>query len=141
MLCFGDRKNAAQQRYLRGGLGVMISYFGFFFGSAGMAHRFHPQGWHLSLAALLPSLSIVGMFYITARYLREEKDEYQRDMVVRCLLWGIAAVMTVEMFTSFRRTFGWTGSLPPFTDWFVLCGSVLIAKFSYKFTNRIADDE
>ena len=141
MLCFGERKNPAQQRYLRGGMGVMLSYFGFFFSSAVIARRFHPQGWHLSLAALLPSLSIVGMFFITARYLREEKDEYQRDLVVRCLLWGIATVMTVEMFTSFRRTFGWQSSLPPFTDWFVLCGSILIAKFTYRFRDRVPTDE
>ena len=141
MLCFGERKNPAQRRYLQGGVAVMLAYFGFLFSATMTAHRWHPQGWHLSLVALLPSLPIVGMFLITARYLREERDEFQRDLVVRCLLWGIAAVMTVEMFTSFRRTFGWAGSLPPFTDWFVLCGSVLIAKFTYKLRNRITDDE
>ena len=140
MLCFGERKNPAQRRYLQGGLGVLIAYFCLLFTATTSVHRWHPQGWHLSLAALLPSVPIVGMFLITARYLREERDEFQRDLVVRCLLWGIAAVMTVEMFTSFLRAFGWQGSLPPFTDWFVLCGSVLIAKFTYKFTNRIADD-
>ena len=49
--------------------------------------------------------------------------------------------MTVEMFPSFLRGFGWQGTLPPFTDWFVLCGSVLIAKFTYRLTNRIPNDE
>ena len=142
MWCFGERPNAAQQRYVRGGLGVALAYVGLFFGSAVLVRHFHPQGWRLYLAALLPCGPIVGLLYIVGRYLREEKDEFQRDMVVRCLLWGIAAVLTVEMFSSFLRIFGWTGSLPPFTTYFVLCGTMVVAKFTYKYRNRVAlDDE
>lgn len=140
MLCFGERKNPAQRRYMRSGIGIMFSYCALLGSSIMSVHHWHPRGWHLWLAALLPSLPMVGIFVITARYLREERDEFQRDLVVRCLLWGIGAVMTVELFASFLRIFGWGGSLPPFTGWFVLCGSVLVAKFTYKLSNRVPAD-
>ena len=142
MWCFGERINPAQRRYMQRGFGILLAYFGLLFSTTTGVHRWHPQGWHLYLAALLPTLPIVGIFVMTGQYLREEKDEFQRDLVVRCLLWGVAAVMTVEMFTSFLRTFGWAGSLPPFANWFVLCGSVIVAKFTYRLRNpgTLADD-
>ena len=64
-------------------MGILIAYFGLLSSATLSVHHWRPQGWHLWLAALLPSVPIVGIFLITARYLREERDEYQRDLVVR----------------------------------------------------------
>lgn len=141
MWFFDERRNPAQQRYRRSGMGILFSYFGLLFGSAGLVHHFRPQGWHLYLAAILPCIPIVMLVYVVGRYLREEKDEFQRDSFIRSLLWGIAAMLVVEVFSGFLRTFGWTGSLPPFAGVLVLFLSMLIAKLVYRFRNRVGSDE
>ncbi len=140
MLCFTGG-NLAERRYRRSGLMLMLSYFLTFFGVTFLVHYYHPTGFRLYFAALLPSLPIFGVLFIAGRYLREETDEYQRDTFVRSLLWGIAFVMGLEMFLGFLRTYGWTGTPPAFLSYYVFCISVLVAKFTYKFRNRIPTDD
>lgn len=140
MFCLFGKKNLAQRRYLQGGLGVLITYFGFFFSTITAVHRFHPHGWRLYLAAALPSFPILGFIFVVARYLREETDGFERDMLVRCMLWGTAVVMAVNMFSGFLRIYGWSAQLPPFTEYFAFCITVLVAKFTYRFSNRVPAD-
>ncbi|MGI4758221.1 MAG: hypothetical protein ACRYGF_15410 [Janthinobacterium lividum] len=141
MALFCSAQNPAQRRYQRGAFGVALSYIGFFFSSEFSVHRFHPSGWHLYLAALLPTFSIVGLLFIVGRYLREETDEFVRDQFIRSVLWSIAAVMAYTMFFSFLRTFGWQGTTKPFAEYYVFCITLLIAKFSYKLRDRVVNDE
>lgn len=141
MNLFCRAENAAQRRYYQGSLGVGLSYFGLFISSMLYSHRFHPLGWRLYLAAFLPTISIVCFLYIVGRYLREETDEFVRDQFIRSLLWAIAAVMAFAMFIGFLRTYGWQGSINPFAEYYVFCGTLLIAKFAYKFRDRPVGDE
>jgi hypothetical protein len=43
--------------------------------------------------AALPALPIVWLLFETARYLAEEKDEFQRNVLVQCLLGGIGGTL------------------------------------------------
>ena len=141
MWCFGEKKSAAQQRYLKRGMAVMGAYFVLLTAATLIAAHFHPRGVPLCLVALLPSLPILSLMLVIARYLREERDEYQRDLVIRCMLWGIAAMLTLELFTDFMRSFGWTGTLPIFTGFYAFCLAMLVAKFTYKYRDRVGVDD
>jgi hypothetical protein len=54
----------------------------------------------------LPAVAILGVIVTFGLYLEEEKDEFQRNMLVQALLWGLGGVF---VFTS-----AW-GSLETFT--------------------------
>jgi hypothetical protein len=141
-MSFCDSKtNAAQRRYLQGAFGVMLSYMGLVVSSRLAVNRWHPQGWHLYLAAALPTIPILCFAYVVGRYLREEHDEYQRDIQIRGMLWGTAVVLSISVFDSFLRGFGWKGALPPFTEFMVFWVVAGIVKFAYHLINRAATDE
>ena len=135
-MLFCSKANAAKRRYQQGSAGVMISYLGFVFASHMSVDRWHPQGWRLYLAAALPTLPILCFAYIVGRYLREEHDDYQRDVVIRGMLWGAAVVLCLTVFSGFLRNYGWQGSLPPFTEFMVFWVVAGIVKMAYHLTNR-----
>ena len=132
--------NSAKRRYLRGSVGVMLSYMSLVAFSRVSVNHWHPRGWHLYLAAALPTIPLLCFAYIVGRYLREERDDYQRDVVVRGLLWGAAAVLSITVFSGFLRSYGWQGSLPPFTEFMVFWIVAGIVKVVYHLTNRVTDD-
>jgi len=56
---------------------------------------FHLKGILAYLVAILPALPIVGALVATGAYLREEKDEFQRNIFVECLLGGIGGTLAL----------------------------------------------
>lgn len=93
MIC--EKSNAAQHRFvmhvcLTTGCCLLLALL------AALAFRFgHPKGILAYLTAILPGLPILGMLTATGTYLREEKDEFQRLMLVECLLYGIGTTLAV----------------------------------------------
>jgi hypothetical protein len=70
----------------------------------------HPTGIVIWLLAILPALPIGGAVLLTARYMAEEKDEFQSAVLVQSLLGGIGATLVVttvwgflENYAHFRR--------------------------------------
>jgi hypothetical protein len=70
----------------------------------------HPTGIVIWLLAILPALPIAGAVLLTARYMAEEKDEFQSAVLVQSLLGGIGATLVViivwgflENYAHFRR--------------------------------------
>ncbi|MGO9638698.1 MAG: hypothetical protein ACLPXT_05485 [Terracidiphilus sp.] len=55
----------------------------------------HPHGVLSYLIAVLPSLPIIGALIYTGVYLAEEKDEFQRNLLVQSLLGGTGAILAV----------------------------------------------
>ena len=49
----------------------------------------------LSIAPIIPTILLI------ARYLRGEKDEYMRHLVVESMLWGLSFVLIVDTFVSY----------------------------------------
>ncbi len=49
----------------------------------------------LAIAPILPTILLI------ARYLRGEKDEYMRNLVVESMLWGLSFVLIADTFFSY----------------------------------------
>lgn len=140
MMFCDNASNPAKRRYLRGSMGVALSYMGLVMSSRIMVNRWHPKGWHLYLAAALPTIPILCLAFIVGRYLREEKDEYQRDIVIRGMLWGTAAALAVGVFSGFLQAYGWTGQVPAFSEFILFWITALIVKLYYRFADRSRDE-
>jgi lipopolysaccharide export LptBFGC system permease protein LptF len=56
------------------------------------------------------------MLWVVIRYLRDERDEYQRMLVVRSLLCAAFAILALSAYTDFLRSYGNLPALPPFTE-------------------------
>ena len=66
--------------------------------------------WHLTgpLAypvAVLPALPILWVLIETGRYLAAEKDEFQRNLLVECLLGGIGGTLAVTTVWGYLEDF------------------------------------
>ncbi len=68
--------------------------------------QFHVQGILAYAAALLPALPLVGMFVSMGFYLREETDEFQRQVQIEAGLWATGFVMTLCAGWGFLEMFG-----------------------------------
>lgn len=55
--------------------------------------------------AIIPSIPIVAMIAVVGLYLKEEKDEFQRDLVIQSLLWGAGGTLALTSFWSFVHIF------------------------------------
>jgi hypothetical protein len=55
----------------------------------------HLHGALAYLVAVLPALPIVGALFYTGVYLAEEKDEFQRNLLVQSLLGGTGGILAV----------------------------------------------
>lgn len=139
ILC--DFKSPAKRRYVQSAFGIMLSYMGLVAVSRMAVTRWHPAGWHLYLAAALPTIPMLCFAYVVGRYLREETDEYQRDMVVRGMLWGTAVALSLSVFTSFLHAYGWTGSLPEFSEFMVFWLTVAVVKAVTWVQDRMARND
>ncbi len=122
MICnpFSRNCSPAVRRYTRGIALTMGGYVLAVLGTSALVHRYpHPQGLILYALSAAPSLCIFSMLAVVVEYLRDEKDEYQRMLVVRSILCATFAILGLNAYTDFLRSYGNVGGLPPFTD-FVL---------------------
>jgi hypothetical protein len=131
----------AARKFKKAAFWVMGSYFVLFTIAYFVDNKLHPEGISLWLLAAVPVLPILVVAILMGRYLREEKDEFRRDVLVRCLLWGTAGAGIVNLFAGFLRIFGWNGHFFPFTEYFVFCVLAIVAKFSYRAANMVPNDE
>jgi hypothetical protein len=53
------------------------------------------------MLSMLPVLPFLGMMFLIPRYLRQEKDEFVRILVVRALLLGFAVPMVIDTIAGF----------------------------------------
>jgi len=92
---FCSMKSAVQRRYvircwIGAGLVVLLSLVSAF--SFRLGHLHGPLAY---LIAVLPALPILWVLIETGRYLAEEKDEFQRNLLVQCLLGGIGGTLAL----------------------------------------------
>ena len=118
----------------------MAAYFVIFIGSFYANARLHATGVALWVLAILPVIPIIAVIVLFGRYLRDERDEFKRDVVVRCLLWGTAGCVAVDMLSNYLRIYGWKGDFPPFTSFWVFFLFMMAAKLSYRAKNRIPEE-
>jgi uncharacterized membrane protein len=103
MICSGQ--NEAQRRYVtRSWMSAGLVAF------LAVAAKLAFQQWKISgavayLIAALPALPIVLMLIATGAYLAEEKDEFQRTVLVQCLLAGIGATLAITTVWAYLEDF------------------------------------
>jgi len=64
--------------------------------------------------AIIPSLPLVAIIAIVGLYLKEEKDEFQRELFIQSLLWGTAGTLAITSFWSFVQIFAHVPSVDGF---------------------------
>jgi len=138
---FCEWKSNAAKRYQITVAIEMASYILILFGVETFVKRHHPAGAELYALAALPSIPIIAVLVAVGIYLRDEKDEYQRHLMVKSMLWGTACVLSLSTFLAFLHSFGWTGSVSPFTEFVAFWFVVAAAKAFYQLTNRVKDDD
>jgi hypothetical protein len=87
--------NPAIRRYLRRFAVAMSAYIALILIVVLCFHHLHPTGPLAYLLAVLPAVAIIGIIVTVGLYLAEEKDEFQRNLFVQALLWGLGGVLTV----------------------------------------------
>jgi hypothetical protein len=121
---------------------LVAVYFVIYFACFGAHLWLHVEGawvWVLATLPVLPVLPMLGVIAVMGGYLRDETDEYKRDVTIRCLLWGTAGAVSASLLGGFLWIFGWKGHMPPFCDFYVFVVLMLVAKLSYKVSNRVPD--
>jgi len=104
------QKNAATRRYLKRFAVAMSAYILLTVLDGWCFRIYHPTGLLAYGLAVLPALAIIGQIVIVGLYLAEEKDEFQRNLFIQVLLWGLGGVLaftsvwgTLESFTHIRH--------------------------------------
>jgi hypothetical protein len=114
---FGKKGSPAIRRYTRGVALTMFGYLLAVLGTSFYVKAHHPAGIMLYALSAMPALCILAMLGVVVIYLRDEKDEYQRMLVVRSLLTASFAILAIGAFTDFLRSYGNLPGLPPFAEW------------------------
>ena len=103
MLC--SINNPAQRRYVVR-MGVAAALCVLFALVAALAFRFgHLTGIPAYLVAILPALPIIGALIGTGAYLGEEKDEFQRNLLIQSLLGGIGITLSATTIWGYLEDF------------------------------------
>lgn len=97
--------NLAKRRYTWRLIVAMVFYVVFLFVSIRAFRHGHPQGLLAYVLALLPALPVVSLLGVVGLYLGEEKDEFQRNLFVQSLVWGIGATLAVTTSWGFLELF------------------------------------
>jgi hypothetical protein len=93
------------RRYLYRFLTAMSFYVVFIAGAVWTFPRYHPTGLLAYVLAVLPALAIVGVIVVVGLYLNEEKDEFQRTVLIQTMLWAMGATMAVCTVWGFLELF------------------------------------
>ena len=97
--------NPAARRYFLRFAGTMAAYCVCIVVSVTAVVHFHPAGVLAYALAVLPSLPIVGMLAVFALYLDEEKDDFQRTVMVQSILWSTGATLAATTIWGFLENF------------------------------------
>ncbi|MFL6729038.1 MAG: hypothetical protein ACJ8EZ_03810, partial [Sphingomicrobium sp.] len=95
----------AHRRYTWRVFGAMIGYLATLLLANVAVDRWHASGTLAGLLAVLPALCVAAVFWALARLVVEERDEYQRMLLVRQLLVATGVTMTVITIWGFLSDF------------------------------------
>ncbi|MGA9581928.1 MAG: hypothetical protein WBR13_08180 [Allosphingosinicella sp.] len=109
-------RNPAQRRYVWRIAGATGAYLGTLAAALHLVGDGRVTGPLAYVLALLPALSVAGMFWAMGRLLVEEQDEYQRMLLVRQSLVATGFALTVATMWGFLENF----DLVPHVDAFYL---------------------
>ena len=100
------RFSPAQRRYSRRVVLLAIVYAALLFFAVFLLSRHIVSGGLAYVVGVLPALAVSGFFWLMARYLMEETDEYLRMLQVRQLLVATGIALTAATIWGFLEGFG-----------------------------------
>jgi hypothetical protein len=115
--------NAASRRYAYRFLPATLVYAIFLIISTWIFKHYHPAGALAYGLALLPALPLIATMVAVGLYLAEETDEFQRNILIQSMLWGIGATLTVTTTWGFLEKFTGIPQFDPYLAYplFWLC--------------------
>lgn len=102
--------NTARVRY-EGRVIKIFSFWGVF--AALLVWKGRLTGILAYALAVLLSLPLVGLIVAFGLYLRDEQDEFLRNVQIQSMLWSIGATFTVTIFLGFLEFLGLTPHFNP----------------------------
>ncbi len=97
--------NQAMRRFRNRSIASAALVVLFAFVAAGSFRLLHLHGALAYLVAILPALPILWALIAVGQYLAEEKDEFQRSLLVQCLLGGIGGALAVTTVWGYMEDF------------------------------------
>jgi hypothetical protein len=134
------KMNAAKKTMIRRSIVVVVVYELLWSGAFSWVHFAKLEGKVLWILAAATTLPVLGLIWTMARYLGDEVDEFHRQLVVRCLLWGTAAVMTSVCFHGLLQLLGWKGRWSAGVELGLFFLAALGAKLTYRVQHRVPAD-
>ncbi len=90
---FCSVKSPAQRRWVRSCVISALLVVGLAIGATAAFHLWHLKGLPAYAVAVLPAIPILWLLVEMGRFLAVEKDEFQRNLLVQCLLGGIGGTL------------------------------------------------
>ncbi len=97
--------NPAKRRYLIRFLSTTGVYVIISLALVHYLAQVRPTGPIVYFLALLPAIPIIGSIVVIGLYIAEEKDEFQRAVFERSLLWGMGGTLATTSTWGFLETF------------------------------------
>lgn len=121
--------NAAVKRYMRRfmiAMGLYVLLIGAISWTFGVYDLTGPAAW---LLAVTPGLAILAVIAIMGLYLKEETDEFQRNILVESMLWGIGLTLSGTTMWGLLEFYVDAPKLPAFMAFPIWCGAMGVAQY------------
>ena len=130
-------KNPAAARYMRRFVPLMVAYTVIVIGVSLWFDAGGPRGWLRYPVAVLPALPIVGVIATMGAFIVEQKDEYQRVLMIRQSLFAIGFTLAVTTIWGFLETFALVPHIPAWATFVLFCFGLIPGAL----LNRVRDEE
>lgn len=131
---------AAGRRYVRRFIPTMLAYVAALFASIWIIRHQAPTGGALVAVSVLPALPIVGVVVVMGRYLMEETDEFLRQRIATCMLFGTGVLLSLNSIYAFLTNSGAFDPDPELFMWAfpIWCGSWGLAQCVLGLRDRLS---
>lgn len=102
---FSTIKSPEQRRWVRACWMSAVLVVPLVFGAAIGFRIYHLRGFVAYVVAILPTLPILWVLVELGRYLAVEKDEFQRNVLVQCVLGGTGGVLATTTIWGYLEDF------------------------------------
>jgi hypothetical protein len=121
-------QNPAQKRYIARFMPTMAVYVASIFGVSWIFSQYEPTGPLAWALALLPALPLLAIIAIMGVYLREEGDEFIRNILVESMLWGVGVTLAIMTVWGFLEIYAEAPKLPSFWALPIFCLGMGVAQ-------------
>jgi uncharacterized YccA/Bax inhibitor family protein len=121
-------KSPAVKRYLRRFIPTMIAYVAVIFAVSWIFRTFDPTGPLAWALAVLPAIPILVVIAVMGLYMKEEGDEFVRNLLVESMLWGMGLTLSVMTVWGFAEIYAEAPKLPSFWAFPIFCFGMGVAQ-------------